>query len=351
MDARLLGGESTGDSTYWTCLIPALLVADPDLNLVLLSNKPIVFEHPRAETVVLPAPDRLFSLVHLPRLAARFGADLLHVQYAVPPLARIPVVTTIHDVSFLLSPKWFGRKDRALLTFGARSAARTAARILTVSETSAREIERELPAAAGRVDVAPNARPPWVVRPSRERREETLARLGVETPYLLTVGTRWARKNLDLALKAADRLPPELPHNLVLIGKGGSDGALGERGVALGYVANDDLGALYAGADLYLAPSLHEGFGIPLLEAFACGCPVLTTGLGAMTEVAGDAAEIVPPEPEFWASAIEALLRDPDRLRTLREGGLRRERLFSWARAAEATLASYHKAVNMKGVR
>ena len=351
LDARLLGGTSTGDSTYWTCLVPALLAADPDLELVLLSNRPIPFEHPRAQTIVLPSPDRTFSLIALPRLARRAGADLLHVQYAVPPLARLPVVTTIHDVSFLLSPNWFGRKDRALLTLGARAAARSAARIVTVSETSAAEIARTLPPAAGRVDVAPNARPPWVSPPSRDRRRETLARLGIEGPYLLTVGTRWARKNLDLALRAADRLPSDLPHRLVVTGKGGGDGPLGERGFATGYVANDDLGALYAGADLYLSPSLHEGFGIPILEAFACGCPVIATGLGAMAEVAGDAAEIVPPEPEFWASEIEALLRDPERLRRLRERGARRERLFTWERSAKATLASYHKALEMKGAR
>ncbi len=352
IDARLLGGTSTGDSTYWTCLVPALLEEDPALELVLVSNAPVLvggspFEHARARIVVHPSPGRAFSLVHLPRLAREAGVHLLHVQYAVPPLARLPVVTTIHDVSFLLAPHWFRPRDRVLLTLGARAAARRATRILTVSETSAGEIARTLPAAAGRIDVALNARPPWVVPPPREERLATLARLGIAGPYLLTVGTRWARKNLDLAVAAAELLPADLPHRLVVTGKDGGSAGLGGRGLATGYVANTDLGALYAGADLYLAPSLHEGFGIPLLEAFRCGCPVLATGRGAMAEVAGDAAEMVPPEAEFWASAIGGLLRDPDRTRTLRERGLRRERGFTWAASARATLASYHRALSM----
>ena len=350
IDARLLGGTSTGDSTYWTCLVPALLEAEPDLRLVLISNEPVPFTHARAEIVVHSAPDRTFSLRDLPRLAQDAGADLLHVQYAVPPFGSVPVVSTYHDISFLLSPRWFGPRDRVLLTLGARAAARRARRILTVSETSRREIERRLPGAKGKVDVALNACPPWIARPPKAEIERRLDRLGVPRPYLLTVGTRWPRKNMELALEACDRLPGDLPHRLVVTGKHGDKKPLGERGVATGYVDEADLSALYAGADLYLAPSLHEGFGLPIVEAMRCGCPVLTTGLGAMKEVGDAAVAIVPPEASFWASEIEDLLRDAadggGRLRDLRARGTERERTFTWANSARATLACYRAALN-----
>lgn len=345
IDARLLGGTSTGDSTYWTCLVPALLEADPDLELTLISNAEIPFAHHRAALVVQPGPDRTFSLRELPRLAREAGADLLHVQYAVPPFGAIPVVSTYHDVSFLLSPRWFGAKDRVLLTMGARAAARRARRILTVSETSRREIERRLPDAAGKVDVAHNACPPWIAPPPEVEVEARLAGLGIARPYILTVGTRWARKNMELAVEACDQLPDDLPHRLVVTGKHGASKGLGLRGIATDYVSAEDLSALYAGADLYLAPSLHEGFGLPIVEAFRCGCPVLTTGLGAMKEIADAAAVIVPPEASFWAGEIEDLLRDRGRLRDLRERGFQRERAFTWADSARATLDCYRAAL------
>lgn len=346
IDARLLGGTSTGDSTYWTCLVPALLEEDPTLRLALLSNKPIPFSHPRVTHSVHPSPDRAFSLRELPRLAHENGADLLHVQYAIPPFGRVPTVSTYHDVSFLLSPRWFGARDRLLLTLGARAASRRARRILTVSETSRREVERRLPFARGKVDVALNACPPWIRPLPRAEIDARLDRLGIERPYVLTVGTRWARKNMELAVDACDHLPDDLPHRLVVTGKHGGAKRLGKRGMATGYVDEEDLSALYGGADLYLAPSLHEGFGLPIVEAFRCGCPVLTTGLGAMKEVADAAAAIVPPEATFWASEIEDLLRDAGRLDGLRERGLERERAFTWAASARATLACYRSALD-----
>jgi alpha-1,3-rhamnosyl/mannosyltransferase len=114
--------------------------------------------------------------------------------------------------------------------------------------------------------------------------------------------------------------------------------------VATGYVEEDELCALYQGASLYLAPSRHEGFGIPLLEAFACGCPVACSTGGALPEVAADAAEVIRGwDPSDWSQAVQGLLRDSGKLQTLRERGYRRVRDFDWAASAEVLCRIYEE--------
>ena len=280
--------------------------------------------------------------------ARRAGANVIHTQYNLSPLAGKAGVTTVHDVSFFIGPQWFTAKDRFMLRrFVPRSCAR-AARVITVSETSKREIEQFIPRARGKVVVTPNALNPAIRPWQRDAAQAHVRdRLGIEGPFLLTVGTRWPRKNMRLAIDAARLLPPSLPHRLVVSGKPGwgDDGDLADpRIVATGYVEDDDLSALYSCADLYLAPSRHEGFGLPLLEAFACGCPVLCSTGGAMPEVAGDAAAIEPSwEPSAWAERIGNLLADSGTLGSMRERGYARLTRFDWQSTAAKTLSVYRE--------
>jgi glycosyltransferase involved in cell wall biosynthesis len=346
IDARLAGGTSTGDSTYWTGLLHGLRNAE-GTRFLLFSNAPRppgIPERPFFHWIHLPGTGRWWSLVRFPLRARAMGAGAIHTQYTLSPLVGRHGLTTIHDVSFLIGPEWFRPRDRLLLSRTVPASARRAARVLTVSETSREEIERLIPAAAGKTVVTPNACPPWIEPvPREEARARVERELGLAGPFALTVGTRWPRKNVDLAVSAVEGLPESRSLTLALTGKAGWGSAeSGRRTRAVGYVENDLLCALYSAAELYLAPSRHEGFGIPLLEAFRCGCPVVCSRGGAMPEVAGDAARIVDSwEPIDWSHAIEELLSDSSKLDELRRRGRERERTFTWEATAQRTLEAY----------
>jgi len=156
-----------------------------------------------------------------------------------------------------------------------------------------------------------------------------------------------------LVVEAAGLLPSEVPHKLVLTGKKGwgegsnRQSSIGNRLSATGYVDFETLSNLYSAADLYLAPSRHEGFGIPLIEAFLCGCPVLCSGGGALPETAGGAAEVEPTwEPAHWADTIQSLLQDSGKLDQLRAKGIERARRFTWEETARKTLQVYQEVAN-----
>ncbi len=351
-DARLVSGTNTGDSTHWTSLLDALRLIEDDTRFVLLSNAPPpdgFVSGGRFEWRVVPArSSRWWSLAAFPIAARRSGADIVHVQYSLSPLVRSRAVTTVHDVSFLLGPEWFRTRDRILMSASVPAACRRADRVIAVSETCREEIERLIPAARGKVRVVNNACPAWIQPVPRESAQAFVRdQLGVKEPFLLTVGTRWPRKNMALAVRAVDGLPSDDPRRLLVTGKTGwGEDELGKRGRATRYVDAPTLSALYSAADAYLAPSRHEGFGIPLLEAFRCGCPVICSTGGALPEVAGDAALIVRSwEASDWTAAIRGLLNDPGTLDNLRKRGRRREREFTWEEAARKLLAVYREVI------
>ncbi len=350
IDARLAWGSQTGDSAYWTGLLEGFRAIGAEANLLLFSNAARPPEIPETfRWIHLPARNgRWWSLFRFPIAARKAGAELIHTQYNLSPLAGRRGILTVHDVSFFVGPEWFPPKDRWLLRRFVPASIRRAARVLTVSQTSREEIERFVPAARGKVRVTYNAcgssiRP----IPSEEAREHVRARFGIREPFLLTVGTRWPRKNMRLAIEAAERLPEALPHRLLVSGKPGwGEERLGSRAQALGYVSWEELSALYSAADLYLAPSRHEGFGIPLLEAFRCGCPVLCSAGGALPEVAGEAACVETSwNPSDWAQRIEALLGDSSKLEEMRRMGREREKTFTWEETAARTLEAYREAL------
>lgn len=348
IDARLAFGTYTGDSSYWTGLINALAEKDVDANFLFISNRPAPKVIPNTAPItwhVLPASSsRWWSYVSFPILARRMGATAIHTQYSLSPLVGKRGITTVHDVSFLLGPQWFKPKDRFLLQKLIPSACRRAAAVITVSETSRKEMTALIPNIAHKLHVTYNACPTTVQPINRSEAKAIVRRdYGIDCPYLLTVGTRWPRKNMKLALEASEKLSDAVPHRLLITGKAGwGEEQIGRRGVALGFVAQENLNALYSAADLYLAPSRHEGFGIPVLEAFRCGCPVMCSTGGALPEVAGNAAWVEPSwEASDWARAIEATLNDSSKIAEFIERGRAREQLFTWADTASKTLEIY----------
>lgn len=345
LDARLIATRNTGDTSYWRGLIFGLSQLPHESRLLLFSNceRPgNVPEDPRFEWRHLPGRNsRWWSLVQFPVAARKAGAHVVHTQYSLSPLVRQGGVTTIHDVSFYIGPEWFRPRDLFLLRRSIPATCRRAARIITVSETSRKEIEKFVPAAQGKVRVTPNATP-LERRPLDEAEAAARrARLGVPERYLLTVGTRWPRKNMALAIESA----AAAGWPLVVTGQPGWGNEPPGTAIATGFVEEDDLNALYMGATLYLAPSWHEGFGIPILEAFSLGCPVLCGPGGAMPEVAGGAARVTSGyDKAEWVQAIQELTSQPGTLEAMRQKGLARASEYSWEQTAQRTLEVYREA-------
>jgi glycosyltransferase involved in cell wall biosynthesis len=352
LDARCIGTRKTGDSTYWKGLVHGLFQINSELRFLLFSNTARPTGIPESERLrwieLKGRSSRWWSLATFPLAARQMGASVLHTQYNVSPLAVNPV-TTIHDVSFFAGPQWFKPRDRYLLRTLVPRSARRAKQIITVSHFSKSEIERFIPGTGEKVRVTPLALNADI-SPMERGKARTLVEkdFSLSGPYLLTVGTQWPRKNMRLAVESADLLPESLSHRLVLTGHPGwGEGSHGGRLLTVGYVSELQLAALYGAADLYLVPSRYEGFGLTLLEAFACGCPVLSSAGGSLPEVAGDAAAIESTwDSSHWANTISELLGDSSKLRALREKGLSRVQSFSWEETARLTEQVYRDAID-----
>lgn len=348
IDARLIGTQATGDATYWRGLLHGFSQLQPNGVFLLFSNAerpPFVPETPSMRWVRVPSrSDRWWSLVRFPLAARRMGAATIHTQYNLSPLAGRIGVTTVHDVSFRIEPSWFRAKDRALLSRFVGGSIRRSKSVITVSETSAADIRKYYPSADGKLHVTLLAAG-LGLSPIEDSEAETIVRddLRIREPYLLTVGTRWPRKNMGLALDAIELLPEDSPLRLVVSGKPGwGETGAGKRSIATGYVDDRALSALYKCANLYLAPSRYEGFGLTILEAFSMGCPVLCSTGGAQPEVAGNAAEIIDSwQPADWMNAIQNLLGNSSKLAEMKQRGLARAAEFSWIETARRTWQVY----------
>lgn len=183
------------------------------------------------------------------------------------------------------------------------------------------------------------------------QRSRALAELGLQPPYLLAVGTLEPRKNLMTLLHAYAALPSTVPPLLLVGGQGWGDNPLSllveqlglrERVFMVGFVADRLLPALYSGAEIFVYPTLYEGFGLPVLEAMACGAPVITSNVSSLPEVAGEAAiQVNPRSASDLAEAIQTVLESPSKRSAMRQAGLLRAQSFSWERCAQETLGVY----------
>ncbi len=346
----------TGVGYYTEHLVDALLEtrAEHD-DVVLLSNRP-----PAPELVERWAPHihisgpgvrALWMQSAAPRMLAETGADFgVFPNYAAPLASPCPTLVVVHDLAVLRVPHFFTARKRFLSRPMMSLVVATAPVIGTVSEASQRDIEALLGLKPGRIAQLPGAAHPSCRPASPEQVAVMRVRYGLEGPYVLTVGTLEPRKDLPTLLRAFDRIGADVDHELVVVGgRGWKDRRLvkaleaheaGRRVRWLGYVPESDLAALYTGADLFVFAPTLEGFGLPLLEAMACGTPVIASDVAALREVGGDAARFVGPgDDAAFARAIATQLRDPRGAERLRAEGLRRARQFSWTHTAEALWA------------
>jgi glycosyltransferase involved in cell wall biosynthesis len=288
------------------------------------------------------------------RAARRAGAGLLHgVHYELPLRAGLPQVVTVHDLTLLTHPEWHEASKVRYFGWALRRAVAAATRVLCVSATTAADLSERLQIPAHRVDVTPLG---TELQPASEERVADLRRRrGLDGPYVLGLGTVEPRKDLPTLVRAFAALAGELPHRLVLAGlpgwgAGELDEAVAASGVAdrilvPGYVPEADKAALLTGADVFAYPSRYEGFGLPVLEAMACGTPVVTTTGGSLPEVAGDAATLIEPgDADALAAALAKLAADPAARQDAAARGRQRAATFTWERCATLTAAAYRRA-------
>lgn len=373
IDARTLSGRFTGDRTYWRGLIGGLAAIDSENEYILYTRRPVEGEVPTVgpnfqwRELAAPAHDAAWMLFGWPRALAADSVDIAHTQYNIPLLgAPCPVVSTVHDISFALFPDLFARRDRWILNTLMPRSLRKAAQIIADSESTRRDILRVYKKQVRSENISTillaadsRYRPPAGGQESAREMANRQFGLGGQ-PYILSVGVLQPRKNLGVLLDAFALMklaPSPPPHKLMIVGKRGWLGealdtqmaslpaAVARDIVWTGYVADEVLPTLYGGADVFCYPSKYEGFGLPPLEAMACGCPVLCVRASSLPEVVGDAAVLLPPDnSNDWANALEKLLSQPAVRERWRERGLARAQLFSWEETARKTLKVYNDA-------
>lgn len=317
---------------------------------------PAVFNQPRVHIRTIFPSTRLVRLpVSFPLKLAIDQIDVFHCQYMGPPFLTMPYVVTIHDILHETHPEFYKGLLRYFMCRCYPFSARRAARVLTVSEYSRQEIIKHYRIPEHRLAVTYNAvsgefRP--VTDP--QRIQQVKRKYGIGSNYILFVGRLEPRKNIPNLIRAYHLLKERLdsPPKLVIAGmKDFMFEHLFETTARLklvndvvftGRVDQEDLPVIYSAADLFVYPAYAEGFGIPPLEAMACGVPVITSNTTSLPEVVGNAAMMVPPEDiTALSQAMAQVLKNPEVQQDMRARGLRRVRLFSWTQTAARLLETY----------
>ncbi len=358
-----------GIGTYVRNLVPALARQDPSLDVKLFHARFASPEPPERWVrdfwvEELPASIRSlyprWALSRRPPLPPSLqGADIVHATNpsAVPPAAADQkLVVTVHDLAFEYFPDAFPRTWRMLHRLGLRAAVRYADAIITPSRNTAEDLLSRTKVDPARLHVVPLAAS---LDAGSADPADVLERLKVRAPYVLFVGTLEPRKNLVRLVRAYRRVAASgFPHALVLAGPLGWHHDALMREIALhgpgdivltGVLPSEELDAVYRAADVFVYPSLYEGFGLPVVEAMARGVPTVTSNTSSVPEVAGDAALGVNPRSvREIAKAIETLLTDVDRAELLALRGRAQAERFSWDETARLTLQVYDRVAGKK---
>lgn len=365
IDATLVSSPASGVETCIRDLVRALvrwgtadyaLFGPPDLLAgPLPSGRRVTLVSP-----ALPRGNRLARIawqhLQLPRLLRRHAVPLLHAPgYTAPLAGRTPLVLTVYDTLALDHPEWCKTANWLHYRLTMPAAIRRAARLIVPSSAVRQAILARVPAAADRIEIIhPGLRDGLAPVTDEEALHAFRARRGLDSGYILFLGNLEPKKNLARLVRAYHELrrTGRTACRLVIAGRRGwkdddvfaTVRALGlqDEVVFTGFVSDQDLALFYGAADLFVFPSLYEGFGLPPLEAMACGSPVVTSDRGALPEaVAGAALTVNPLDIAGLADAMHRALSDAGLRARLRAAGLERARDFDWRRAAEATEAVY----------
>jgi glycosyltransferase involved in cell wall biosynthesis len=368
LDATSVPGDRGGVGRYVDGLVAALSAGDQSLVVVCQRSDAERFTRIAAggaEVVAGPSaishrPARLaWEQTGLPLVAQQVAADVIHSPYYTMPLhAPVPVVVTVHDVTFFSEPELHSAVRTGFYRSATRTAIRRAARVVVPSQATRDELVRLLDADPGRIDVARHGVDLTTFHPPSEAEcHRVSSRLGLHgRPYVAFLGVLERRKNVpDLVrgwVRACEGL--DEPPALVLAGSSGWDDGVDQavaevpshlKVVRPGFLRPADLPGLLGGAMVVAYPSKAEGFGLPVLEAMACGAAVLTARRLSLPEVGGDAVAYTEPDVDSIAVSLRELILDEDRRRRLSLSGQQRAKEFTWAASAQAHVETYRRAV------
>jgi glycosyltransferase involved in cell wall biosynthesis len=363
IDTHFIGSvRATGNRTYTAELVQALTAIDDQNEYILYAiNNHRYYQQFAGNSRVavrraLSVNGVIRNFASLPLAVARDAPDVTHLQFILPPGLRSPAVLAVHDLYYLhLGRPALGERILSWLTVWS---IRRASHIVTLSAYSKQDIVQRCAVNPDRIAVVPlAAHRRFAPIQHDSARQSILQRLRIQGEYVLYVGrTEDPRKNLRTLIDAYAVLRSQRATDalLVIAGRQGvgtqdiqrqiSDLGLEQDVLLPGIVPDTDLPALLSGASLFVYVSSFEGFGLPVLEAMACGTPVITANTTSLPEVAGDAALLVTPgNVDELTRAMRRLLSEPELRQQLREHGLERARLFSWEKTAQATLEIYQQ--------
>ncbi len=366
VDAHAIGRNLTGNEVFVRNLLDGLAVQDDASEFVAyLSSPEAAAWIPERFRWRLVSRNPFVRLGYdLPRKLRKDRPAMLHVQYTAPLRCPVPVVASVHDVSFLEHPEYFHGPRAVQLGWSVRRTIRMAARVLTPSEFSRRAILKNCRVDDDKIVVVPYAVSSGLRPMAREQATgQVRRRYGIAGPYILTVGDLQPRKNQIGLIRAFEELAgshPHLAHRLVLVGqdtwfgprvrKAAAQSRFSDRIHFTGFVADGDLLPLYGGCDLFVFPSFYEGFGLPILEAMACGRAVACSNTSAMPEVA-DAAGILfdPHSTAPMVGAMRDILLDGELRGRLERLGQQWAGRFSWRETARRHLNVYYEVASDSG--
>jgi glycosyltransferase involved in cell wall biosynthesis len=357
-DNCLAGRDKAGTGVYAARLLEQFANRS-DLQMDVLNGWGHSRRSNRATAALRTAGDLFWTHAGLPTILWKRGSDLLHAPaFIAPVVSPCPVVTTIHDITYLLYPSHFSRWWTTYLKFVMPPAVRSAAAIICGSENSKRDIVKAYGIGCEKVRVVPYGVDHQRFHPGARLDHHWAQALGIRDGYVLHVGTFSYRKNIPTLLRAVAHLRASGKwgnRQVILAGsqnlsiKGGHEVLetireldLSATVVLTGHTPDEHVPGLYAHASLLVMPSLYEGFGFPVLEAMAVGTPVVCSDTSSLPEVAGDAAILFPPHDyHALADAIENLIQNRRIAEQLRGKGFAQARRFSWQCTAEQTIGIY----------